>query len=342
MSIPLSVLDLIPLATGVSSSQALRNSLELARLADQLGYTRYWYAEHHNMSTVVSTTPEIMIALAAEQTAHLRVGSGGVMLPNHVSLQVAEAFKMLEALHPGRIDLGIGRAPGTDPAAAAALRGSREAVMADTFPAQLRELMEYGGLTAPARQEARPVMAMPPDAALPPIWLLGSSDFSAHLAAMLGMGFAFAAHFSDFPPELPLRAYREEFTPGPAFPTPHSILTLSIICAETEEEAEYLAASLIVAFTRLRTGQKPELLPPEEALAYTFTPQERAVAEAIRPLHLVGSPDTVKSRIEALVANTQADEVMVTTFTYGHAERLRSYALLADVFGLSRAQSLAP
>lgn len=335
MALALSVLDLIPLATGADSGHALRNSLELARLADRLGYTRHWFAEHHNMSTVVSTTPAIMIALAAEETKHIHVGSGGVMLPNHAPLQVAEAFKMLAALHPGRIDLGLGRAPGTDPAAATALRGSREALGADSFPGQLAELLEYGGLTSThPRSPAVNVAAMPPDASLPPIWLLGSSDFSAHLAALLGTGFAFAAHFSDFPPESALRAYRAEFSPGPNFPQPHAILTVSVVCADTDEEAEFLASSLFVAFTRLRTGQKPELLPPSEAQSYPFTPQEIAVRDAIRSLHIVGSAATVRQRIRSLVDRTAADEVMITTFVYGQKERLHSYELLADAFGL--------
>jgi luciferase family oxidoreductase group 1 len=338
MSLPISVLDLIPLPSGVSSAQALRNSLELARLTDRLGYTRYWFAEHHNLPTVLSTTPEIMIALTAEATERMRVGSGGVMLPNHAALKVAETYKMLEALRPGRIDLGIGRAPGTDSAAAVALRGSREALHADTFPTQLVELMEFGGLTAPSRKDGLTppsVAAIPPDVPLPPIWLLGSSDFSAHLAALLGTGFAFAAHFSDFPPEAPMRAYRAEFSPGPYFERPHAILTVSVVCAETDAQAEYLASSLIVSFVRLRTGQKPELLPPEEARAYVFTPQEHLVAEAIRPLHIVGSPATVKRRIEEMAARTAADEVMVTTFTYGQQERLRSYELVAEAFALA-------
>jgi luciferase family oxidoreductase group 1 len=333
-TVPLSVLDLIPLAGGASSGQALRNSLDLARLADRLGYHRYWFAEHHNMATVVSTTPEIMIALAAETTTRLRVGSGGVMLPNHAPLKVAETFKMLEALHPGRIDLGIGRAPGTDPASALALRGSRGALRADDFPERLAELTALGRGSIPSDLPNAAVTAMPTDAPLPPVWLLGSSDFSARLAAALGMGFAFAAHFSDYPPEIPMRAYREGFTSGGALPRPHAILTVSVICAETDAAAERLAASPIVAFVRLRTGQKPELLPPDEALAYPFTPMERAVAESLRPLHIIGAPATVKRRIDELVARTQADEVMITTFTHGHPERLRSYELVAEAFGL--------
>jgi luciferase family oxidoreductase group 1 len=345
MSLPLSVLDLVPLAGtpnsegAVSSGQALRNSLELAQLADRLGYTRYWFAEHHNLPTVASTTPEVMIALAAEKTSCIRVGSGGVMLPNHAPLKVAETFKMLEALHPGRIDLGIGRAPGTDQATARALRGSREALGAHQFPDQLMDLLEFGGQDPPQREAQRvaptaTIAAIPQDVPLPPIWLLGSSDFSAHLAALLGMGFGFAAHFSDFPPEGPMLAYREEFSPRGSLAHPHAILTLSVVCAPTDEEAERIASSLLVAFARLRTGQRSVLLPPQEALAYEFSPMERAAVESIRGQHIIGAPATVKPRIDEMVQRTAADEVMVTTFTYGHAERMRSYELLAEAFAL--------
>lgn len=347
MPLPLSVLDLVPLA-GLpdtpdfpNSGRALRNSLELAQLADRLGYTRYWFAEHHNLPTIASTTPEIMIALAAERTSRIRVGSGGVMLPNHTSLKVAETFKMLEALHPGRIDLGIGRAPGTDQATALALRGSRAALGADRFPEQLMDLIEFGRPASTSRPPDAPgrgpaIAAIPQDVPLPPIWLLGSSDYSAHAAGLMGVGYGFAAHFSDFPPEGPLRVYRASFTPG-ALSQPYAILTLSVICAPTDAEAERLASSLLVAFARLRTGQPSLLLPPDQALAYEFSPLEQSVVDSIRPRHITGAPDTVKSRIEELVARTAADEVMITTFTYGHAERLRSYTLIADVFGLPKA-----
>jgi luciferase family oxidoreductase group 1 len=344
MKLPLSVLDLVPLVTRPESSagsgQAIRNSLELVQHADRLGYTRYWFAEHHNMPTIASTTPEILIALAGERTSRIRVGSGGVMLPNHAALKVAESFKMLEALHPGRIDLGIGRAPGTDGATALALRGSREALSANDFPAQLVDLLEYGGRGAPSRQAKlalRPanVAAMPLDVKLPPIWLLGSSDFSADMAALLGTGYSFAAHFSEFPPEGPMLAYREQFSTGGELARPHAILTLSVVCAETDAAAERLLSSLLVTFARLRTGQTSLLLPPEEALEYRFSPIELAVVESIRGRHIVGSPEKVKAQIEALAERTQADEVMISTFIYGHAERLRSYELLASAFGLS-------
>ncbi len=340
MNTPFSVLDLVPLADGDSSGQALRNSLELARMADRLGYARYWFAEHHNMSTVVGTAPEILIALAAEQTRRIRVGSGGIMLPNHTPLKVAETFKMLNALHPNRIDLGLGRAPGTDPATALALRGSRDNARGDDFPERLSELVAFGTGAVAGHGLARGVAAMPPDVTLPPVWLLGSGDFSAQLAALLGMGFAFAAHFSDFPPDIPLRLYRDSFTPG-MMAAPHAILTVSVVCADTDAEAQRLASSLFVAFARLRTGQKSLLLSPDDALAYPFTPQEHAVVEAMRPLHIIGSPATVQRRIAGLAARTGADEVMVTTFTHGHAERLHSYELLADAFALSDALPLA-
>ena len=347
MGLPISVLDLVPLVAEAGGEQAsgsghaLRNSLELARLADRLGYTRYWFAEHHNMPTIASTTPEIMIALAGEQTSRIHVGSGGVMLPNHTSLKVAETFRMLEALYPGRVDLGIGRAPGTDRATALELRGSREALGADHFPDQLVDLLEYGGRGAPSRQAARRaragnVVAVPEDVPLPPIWLLGSSDFSAHLAALLGLGYGFAAHFSDFPPEGPMHAYREQFSPGD-FARPHAILTLSVICAPTDAEAQRLVSSLLVAFARLRTGQPALMLPPEQALAYEFSPAENAVVESIRGRHIVGAPDLVRSRIEEIARRTQADEVMVSTFIHGHADRMRSYELLAEAFDLPSA-----
>jgi luciferase family oxidoreductase group 1 len=344
MSFPLSILDLVPLTganDGGSTGAALRNSLDLARLADRLGYTRYWFAEHHNLPTIASTTPEILIALAGDATFRIHVGSGGIMLPNHSPLKVAEAFKMLEALHPNRVDLGIGRAPGTDQLTALALRRSPEALGAEDFPAQLAELTAYGsaGLaTNRGTQLGLPdtITAIPKDVPLPPIWLLGSSDYSAHLSAQLGLGFGFAAHFSDYPPEVPMRIYRNEFQPG-AFPRPHAILTLSVICAPTDAEAERLVSSLLVAFARLRTGQPSILLPPDEALSYEFSPAERAVVDSIRKRHIAGSPEYVKARIEEIAARTRADEVMISTFIYGHDERRRSYELLAEAFGLPRA-----
>jgi len=329
----LSALDLVPVAEGVTSGEAIRHSLALAQELDRLGYQRLWYAEHHNMPAIASTTPATMIALAAQQTQRIRVGSGGVMLPNHAPLQVAETFKMLEALHPGRIDLGLGRAPGTDQVTALALRRSREALLVNDFPERLDELQELGS----GQQISHPfvgVTAYPEDVPLPPIWLLGSSDFSALLAAKLGVGFAFAAHFSPDRPDLPMLAYRRQFQASDTLAAPHAILAVSVICAETAEEAQRLASSMQLSWVRLRAGRPSKIPSPETALAYPYSAQEAAVAEGYRRLQIVGTPATVRERIELLVARTRADEVMVTTVTHDPAARVRSYQLLASAFAI--------
>lgn len=327
----LSALDLVPVAEGVSSGQAIRHSLQLAEELDRLGYQRLWYAEHHNMPAIASTTPATMIALAAARTRSLRIGSGGVMLPNHAPLQVAETFKMLEALHPGRIDLGIGRAPGTDQVTALALRRSREALLANDFPERLAELRELGA----GVRHTHPfvgVSAYPDDAPLPPIWLLGSSDFSSALAAKLGLGFAFAAHFSPDRPELPMLAYRREFRASEALAAPHAILAVSVICADTEDEATRLASSMQLSWVRLRSGRPSRLPSPETALSYPYTQTEAAIAQGYRQLQIVGTPGQVRERIETLAERTRADEVMVTTVTHAFEPRVRSYQLLAAAF----------
>jgi luciferase family oxidoreductase group 1 len=333
VNLPLSVLDLVPVGEGVSSGQAIQDSLRLAQELDRLGYERIWYAEHHNMPAIASTTPATMIALVAQQTRAIRVGAGGVMLPNHAPLQVAETFKMLESLHPGRIDLGIGRAPGTDQVTALALRGSREALLANDFPDKLSELMEFG---CGVRQQ-HPfvgVTAFPDDVQLPPIWLLGSSDFSSALAAQLGLGFAFAAHFSPDRPDRPMLGYREAFRAG-ALEVPHAILAVSVVCSETQAEAERLASSMQLSWVRLRSGRPSKIPTPETALSHSYSPQEAGALEAYRHMQIVGTPSTVRERIEALAARTRADEVMVTTITHDPAARLNSYRLLARAFDLS-------
>jgi luciferase family oxidoreductase group 1 len=331
MTLALSALDLVPVSNGMSSGQAVAHSLALVRELDRLGYRRVWYAEHHNMPAIASTTPASLIALAAQRTERIRVGSGGVMLPNHPPLAVAESFKLLESIYPGRIDLGIGRAPGTDQVTALALRRSREALLADDFPEQLAELMDFGA----GLQRAHPfvgVTAYPDDVALPPIWLLGSSDFSSALAAKLGLGFGFAAHFSPDRPDRPMLAYRREFKASEYLSAPHAILAVSVICAETTAEAERLASSMQLVWLRLRSGRPSKIPSPEEALSYPYSTQEAAVAQGYRQLQIVGTPDTVRERLEALAARTQADEVMVTTVTHDPAARLRSYQLLAGAF----------
>lgn len=330
MSIPLSVLDLVPVGSGGTAAGALRNSVELARLADRLGYRRLWFAEHHGMPSIASSAPEILIGHVASATERIRVGSGGIMLPNHVPLQVAERFHTLEALHPGRIDLGIGRAPGTDPATTQALRPFD----AQRFSELLAEMTALSRREFPEDHPFHRIRVVPADVALPPIWLLGSSGASARLAGQLGVGYSFARHFSHTSPLPAIRAYRESFTPSPQFPAPHMILAVSVVCAETEEQAERLASSMDLAWVRLQRGQFGALPSPEEALAYPFSPQERAVVRSYRELTFVGTPASVRERIGAVVAETGADEVMVTSTIYDHADRLRSFELLAEAFGL--------
>jgi luciferase family oxidoreductase group 1 len=333
-TLPLSVLDLSPVGSGSSSPQALRNTLDLARLVDGLGYTRYWLAEHHNIPSIASSAPEILIGHVASETARIRVGSGGIMLPNHTPLKVVETFRVLEALHPGRIDLGIGRAPGTDQLTALALRRSTEALRADDFPEQLAEMFAFANDGFPPDHPFRAIVATPNDVPLPPVWLLGSSGYGAQLAASLGLGFAFAHHINPAGAIPAMHAYRAGFTPSAAMEKPWAILALSVICADTDPEAQYLAASVDLALLRIRTNQRGPLATPEEALAYPYTAAERALIDSLRPMYIASSPAIVKTKFEALVAATGADEVMVLTTIHDHAARRHSYELLAEAFEL--------
>ena len=335
MSFELSVLDVSPVSSGSNSAQALRNTLDLARLTDRLGYERYWLAEHHNLPIIASSAPEVMIGHVANVTERIRIGAGGIMLPNHAPLKVAETFRVLEALHPGRIDLGIGRAPGTDPVTATALRRSRNRLEAEDFPQQFAELLAFSGDGFPKDHPFRSVIAMPSDVGLPPIWLLGSSGYSAKAAGEMGLGYAFASHFSPTDPAPAMRAYRESFEPSESFECPSAVLAVAIICAETDERAEELASSMELAWVRMRSGNPRPLPSPEEAMAYPYTPAERRLADAYRTMQVVGDPSTVRTRIEELAGHTAADEVMATTNVYDHAERLRSYQLLAEVFRIA-------
>ncbi|MEO7033672.1 MAG: LLM class flavin-dependent oxidoreductase [Polyangiaceae bacterium] len=331
MSLPLSALDLVPLATGSTSHAALVAAVELARTVERLGFERLWYAEHHNMPGIASTAPEILIAHVGQVTTRIRLGAGGVMLPNHASLKVAESYRLLEALHPGRIDLGIGRAPGTDPLTALALRRTRSAPLAEDFLTQLAELSGFGTGTLPVSHPFSKIRAMPDDVSLPPIWLLGSSDYSANVAAELGLGFAFAGHFSPDAPERPMRVYRERFQPG-ALQKPHAILALSVFCAATDAAAERMASSVLLSFAQLRAGTPGRMPSPEEALAHEYTPEERATVAQFRRLQILGTPDRVRAAIERVVESTQADEVMLATHAFDPAERVRSFELVAGAF----------
>ena len=332
-TLALSALDLVPLVQGGTSGDSLRGAAALARALDQLGYARLWYAEHHNMPGIATTTPEILIAHVAPLTTRIRLGAGGVMLPNHSALKVAESYKLLEALHPGRLDLGIGRAPGTDQLTALALRRSRHGLGADDFLEQLGELMAWGRGAFPSEHPFGAVRAMPDDSRLPPLYILGSSDYGAHVAADLGLGFGFAGHFSQDPPEQAMRAYRARFASGGALAKPHAILALSVFCADTEDEARRLASSMQLSFAQLRTGRPGRLPSPEEAMAHVYTPDERAVVDFFKNLQVVGTPDQVRARIEDLVARTAADEVMLVTHAHDVTARIHSYELVARAFG---------
>ena len=335
MGFGLSVLDVSPVSAGSSGAQALRNTLGLARLTDRLGYERYWLAEHHNLPSIASSAPEIMIGHVANVTERIRVGAGGIMLPNHAPLKVVETFQVLEALHPHRIDLGIGRAPGTDPVTAMALRRSRDGVDAEDFPRQFGELLAFSSDGFPEDHPFRSVAAMPSDVGLPPIWLLGSSGYSARAAGEMGLGYAFASHFSPADPAPAMHAYCESFKPSKDFERPSAILAVAVVCGETTEHAERLATSMELAWVRMRSGAPGPLPSPEEAIAYHYTPAERRLADSYRSMQIAGDPQAVRARIEELAEHTAADEVMLTTNVYDHAERLRSYELLAEIFEIA-------
>ncbi len=329
---PLSVLDLSPVASGSTAAQALHNTVDLARLADSLGYTRYWIAEHHNMPMIASSAPEIMIGQVAAATSHIRVGSGGVMLPNHAPLMVAERFKVLEALYPGRIDLGLGRAPGTDPATSHALRRRQGISDQDDFLERFNELMLFETRGFPAGHPFANVKAMPADVPLPPIYLLGSSDYSAQLAGHIGAVFAFAHHFATFDAADAMRLYRESFKPSPSHAKPYAILATHVVCADSDEEADRLARTVDLNFVRRAKGEYLPLASPEEATAYDYAPVDRARIASNRQRMSIGSPATVKARLAPLIEATQAQELMVTTMIHDHAARKHSYELLAGIF----------
>src|SRR6478672_13970311 len=334
---PLSVLDLSPVTTGNTGPQALRNSLDLARHTDRLGFTRYWVAEHHNMPNIASSAPDIMIGQIAAATSHLRVGSGGVMLPNHAPLQVAERYKVLEGLFPGRIDLGLGRAPGTDPVTSYALRRRQEDPAADDFLDRFQGLLAFEQRLFPESHPFRKVNAMPADVPLPPLYLLGSSGYSAQLAAHVGAGFSFAHHFSDFDPVGPMMTYREQFKPSAARDKPLAILALHVVCADTPAEAERLATSVDLNFALRRQGRYQPIPSPEEAAAHVYSPTDRVLIGQNRARLVVGTKEKMMAHLEPLIKATQADEVMITTMIYDHEARRHSYTLMAEAFGLTPA-----
>ena len=331
---PLSVLDLSFTTTDTAGAAAIRQTVELAGVVERLGYRRIWVAEHHNLPSVASGAPEIMIGAIAAATSRIRVGSGGVMLPNHAPLMVAERFKVLEALYPDRIDLGIGRAPGTDPRTSMALRYRSEMRADDDFLDRFQELLAWKTGEFPEGHPFRSIRVMPEDVPVPPIWLLGSSDYSAELAGRVGLGFAFAHHFASLDASVAMGRYHECFRPSRWLERPHAILTVAAVCAETQAEAEHLAASSDYGHVRRARGEYGPLVSPEEALAHAWTPEEEVLRRANRARLFVGTPDLVRERLTTLARSVGADEIMVMSAIFDHAAKLRSYELLAQAFEL--------
>nr|AIA15830.1 luciferase family oxidoreductase, group 1 [uncultured bacterium] len=326
--IPLSVLDLAVVSDGTTTAAALADTTMLAQRAEALGYHRFWVAEHHNMPGIASTTPPVLIAHLAASTSRIRVGSGGVMLPNHPSLVVAEQFALLEALHPGRIDLGIGRAPGTDPGTAAALRRSPAALGAEDFPRHLIDLMGLLGDQRTASGMWNRFSATPAAVSSPSVILLGSSDFSAQLAGQLGLPFAFAHHFDTGGTLEALDIYREHFEPSVVLQEPYAIVTASVLVADTDEEAAWFAAPGQLMTYAIRTGRRIQIMSPEVANEHP----DLATARRMPTNRIVGAPDTVVNRLDDLVRATAANEIMVFTFAHGIAERFRSLEMLAQAW----------
>ena len=323
--VPLSVLDLSPVAASSTPRQAILDSTALAVRCDALGYTRYWVAEHHGMPNIATSAPEVLIAHIAATTTRIRVGAGGIMLPNHNPLRVVEIFRTLEALHPGRIDLGLGRAPGTDPLTAAALRRGT----ADDPDGRLAELLAYADGTFPEGHPFRSVVPMPSDVTLPPIWMLGSTRAGASIAASLGVRYAFAGHFAMRNAASALSWYRQQFTPSAGLDKPYAMLAVAVICGPDDEEAERLAAPARLAVVRNRTGRRAPIASIDEALAYRYTPEEEAIAEEFLQGAIVGGPARVVSKLAALARDTGVDELMLTTITASRDDRVRSYELVS-------------
>jgi luciferase family oxidoreductase group 1 len=319
--LPLSVLDLSPVTQGSDAGTSLRNSADLARHAERLGYRRFWMAEHHSMPGIASAATAVALAFVGSQTSTIRIGAGGIMLPNHAPLIIAEQFGTLESLFPGRVDLGLGRAPGTDQAAAYAMRRNLSSD-ANQFPNDVVELMGY------FRGENGRVRAIPGEGLKVPVWILGSSLFGAQLAAMLGLPYAFASHFA---PQMMMEAidvYRRQFQPSQQLAEPYVMLGFNAIVADTDEEAELLATSVQQAFVALRTGKPIQLPPPRRGYADELPLEARAILRSVLSASAIGSPETARRQLEEFVQRTRPDELMITSQVYDHQARLRSYELL--------------
>ncbi len=321
--IPLSVLDLAPVPEGSNAGQALRNSADLARHAEALGYARYWMAEHHNMPGIASAATAVALAHVAHGTSRIRLGAGGVMLPNHAPLLIAEQFGTLAALYPGRIDLGLGRAPGSDQTAAHAMR--RSLSQGDDFPQDVMELLEYFKPATPGQ----PLQAVSGAGLDVPVWILGSSTYGAQLAAALGLPYAFASHFAPAQMEQAVAIYRERFRPSEYLAAPRVMLGLNVFAADTDAEARRLFSSLQQAFLNLRSGRPGKLPPPVDDMDARLDPRARMMLDNSLSCAIVGNPDTVRQGLAAFIARTGADELMITAQIFDHTARRRSFELLA-------------
>ena len=321
---PLSVLDLSPIVQGGDAAQSLRNSADLARHAERLGYRRYWLAEHHNLPGIASAATAVVIAHVAAATSTIRVGAGGIMLPNHAPLVIAEQFGTLAALHPGRIDLGLGRAPGSDQITARALRRNLAGDV-DGFPQDVLELIGYFAPAAPGQA----VRAVPGAGLEVPVWILGSSLYGAQLAAALGLPYAFASHFAPADLEQALALYRSRFQPSERLQAPYVMLGVNVFAAETDAEARRLYTSLQQAFVNLRSGRPGLLPPPMEDFEARVDPMAKAMLDRALACSIVGDADTVRDGLKAFLARTGADELMITAQIFDHAARVRSYEIAA-------------
>ncbi len=321
----LAVLDLAPIVEGGDAALALANALDLARHAEQWGYQRYWVAEHHNMPGIASAATAVVIGHVAGGTRHIRVGAGGIMLPNHAPLVIAEQFGTLEALYPGRIDLGLGRAPGTDQITAHALRRSLSHDP-NAYPRDVVELRDYFAEPSPERR----VRAVPGSGLQVPLWILGSSLYGAQLAALLGLPYAFASHFAPADLDQALQVYREHFTPSPQLDAPYVMVGYNVFAAATEAEARLLRTSSLQSFLRLRTGNPGPLPPPVADFEDNLTAPERALLGQMARATSVGTVDTVRDDLTAFAARTGADEIIIASHIYDHGKRLESYRLAAE------------
>jgi luciferase family oxidoreductase group 1 len=321
----LSVLDLSPVGAGIAPSQAVRESIALCIEADRLGYERYWFAEHHNMQTIATSAPEVLIAAAAAKTSRIRLGAGGIMVPNHSPLHVVEMFRTLDALYPGRVDLGLGRAPGTDPVTSAALRRGEDVEVNQL----LAELLAFEDGKFPERHPFAKIIPQPADASCGTIWMLGSTLAGASIGAQLGVPYAFAGHFAMQHAKQAIAHYRSNFEPSRRSQKPYAMCAVTVICGETDEDAQRLAAPVRVAIANTRTGKRAPIPTIEEALAHEFTEQEQAIVDDFLLGAVIGSPTHVRDRLDTLAKDLEADEIMLSSLVPGHEARTAALTRIA-------------